>query len=381
MLKFFLIMNTKKTIQTLFIFALLILFLVACVAMLYPFFTILLWTVFLYILFRPMHAKCVKKLNREKKTYKLLKNLIAGAFSIGILLLIITPVIFISILLIQELTAFTQQVLHFLKDNPNMFTPDGPLHAIYSLAVKLGIDIPNFELPDIRNYLIQFVQSYSSKMVSIGTSIVSKTGNFIVSLLFIVFALFFCFLDGHYLATVMKKALPVKTEYMNILSNKFTVITRNLFSGYILVALYQGFVSFIIMTIFKVQGSLLFAVVLMIASFIPLFGASIVWLPIGIVLCITTTPLRGILFLLICGFCVSFLDNFLRPFLLKDRINVHPLIIFFAILGGIQVFGMNGLLLGPLTVILFFTILDMLLNTKELPEDEEALTETVSKSE
>ena len=66
---------------------------------------------------------------------------------------------------------------------------------------------------------------------------------------------------------------------------------------------------------------------------------------------------------MLCGFCVSFLDNFLRPIFLKDRINVHPLVIFFSILGGLQVFGMNGLLLGPMIVILFFTVLDMLVST------------------
>ena len=53
----------------------------------------------------------------------------------------------------------------------------------------------------------------------------------------------------------------------------------------------------------------------------------------------------------------------MRPLFLKDRINVHPLVIFFSILGGLQVFGMNGLLLGPMIVILFFTVLDMLVST------------------
>ena len=212
---------------------------------------------------------------------------------------------------------------------------------------------------------MQLLQAYSSKVLSIGTSIVSKTGNFVISLLFVVFALYFCFLDGQYLGSVVKQALPVKPSYMKVLTEKFTTITKNLFSGYILVALYQGVVSFIIMLIFGVKGSLLFSVLLMFCSFIPIVGASIVWLPIGISLCFTTTPLKGILFIVICGFCVSLLDNFLRPFLLKDRINVHPLIIFFAILGGLKVFGMNGLILGPLTVILFFTVLNMLLNTKD----------------
>jgi len=54
----------------------------------------------------------------------------------------------------------------------------------------------------------------------------------------------------------------------------------------------------------------------------------------------------------------------LRPFFLKDRIKVHPLVIFFAILGGISVFGLNGLLLGPIIVILFFSVLDMIVGEK-----------------
>lgn len=359
-------MDNKKTIQTIFIFALLALFLAACIAMVYPFFTVILWATLLYIIFRPIHAKCVAKLDPKKKFYQLKKNLWAGLFSIAILLLIIIPLFLISILLMKEATSFFQALLSFLKNNPEFFSKEGPFGNVFDFFASHGFDIPNFDADAIRNYLITFVSSYSSKFVSIGTTVVSKTGNFVLSLLFVVFALFFFFLDGQYLIEVFKKALPVKNDYMDILTKKFAEITRNLFSGYILVALYQGIASFIIMTIFQVKGALLFSVVLMFASFIPLLGASLVWLPVGIVMCITVSVFKGILFLLLCGFCVSFLDNFLRPFLLKDRINIHPLIIFFSILGGLKVFGMNGLILGPLVVILFFTVLDLLVNSKNI---------------
>jgi predicted PurR-regulated permease PerM len=179
-----------------------------------------------------------------------------------------------------------------------------------------------------------------------------------------VFALYFCFLDGGYLTALIKKAIPIEKQKMTVLTTKFADITRNLFSGYILVALYQGLASLIIMLIFRVDGALLLSVLLMFASFIPIVGAAIVWLPVGIVLCVSKSMFIGILFIIICGFCVSFLDNFLRPFFLKDRIKVHPLVIFFAILGGISVFGLNGLLLGPIIVILFFSVLDMIVGEK-----------------
>jgi predicted PurR-regulated permease PerM len=90
-------------------------------------------------------------------------------------------------------------------------------------------------------------------------------------------------------------------------------------------------------------------------------------------MCFTGPIWKGILFLILSAITISFLDNFLRPFFLKERIKVHPLIIFFAILGGIQLFGVNGLLLGPIVIIFFFTILDILSNneTETSLSDEE----------
>lgn len=364
-------MNTRKVVQNFFIFSLLILFLIACVAMVYPFFTILLWTILLYIIFRPLHAKIATKINRKKKFYSLKRNLLAALFSFGILILIITPLIFMCFFLIKEFISFSQQLITYLNEHPKLFTSEGPFAGFYKLIEEFEIDIPNFEIKDIRDNIIQLIQNYSSKVLSIGTSILSRTSNFVISLVFVVFALFFCFLDGHYLATILKKAIPVERKYMDILIDKFTRITKNLFSGYILVALYQGIVAFIIMLIFKVQGALLFSVILMFASFIPIFGTALVWFPIGIVMCFTKSLFLGCLFILLCGIFVSLLDNFIRPILLKDRINVHPLIIFFAILGGIEVFGLNGLILGPLIVILFFTLLDMLLDNNISDSDTE----------
>jgi predicted PurR-regulated permease PerM len=73
--------------------------------------------------------------------------------------------------------------------------------------------------------------------------------------------------------------------------------------------------------------------------------------------------------MVLCAIFISFLDNFLRPMFLKDRIKIHPLLIFFSILGGLKAFGFNGIILGPMIVILFFTIVDIALeNESATPE-------------
>lgn len=357
-------MDNKKTLQTIFIFALFALMFALIISMLFPFFTVILWTMLLYVLFNPLHKRLIKKIDKNKKMYDLKRHVLAGTFAVGILLVIIGPIAGLISMLIQQLMSFLVSVENFIQTNPDFFTSSDVWKTIVSFVEGFGFSFTDLSNIDLRSEVLTLVQQHSSNLLSMGTSIISGTGTFVVSILFVIFALYFCFLDGQYLASLVGKAIPIDPQYMATLMNKFVEITRHLFSGYILVALYQGLAAFIIMLIFGVEGALLFSVVLMFASFIPLFGAAIVWIPIGVVIFVTDSAIKGILFLILCGVCVSFLDNFLRPLFLKDRIHVHPLVIFFAILGGIQVFGLNGLLLGPMIVILFFTVLDMLVNNE-----------------
>ena len=92
-----------------------------------------------------------------------------------------------------------------------------------------------------------------------------------------------------------------------------------------------------------------------------MFGGAIVWLPIGASIILSGEPVRGVLFLIISGVFISLLDNVFRPLFLQDRIQLHPLIIFFAIMGGVSAYGFNGIILGPIAVILFLTVLDLFL--------------------
>ena len=358
--------NTDKTnFQNFILLGIFALLLVAVILILKPFFTVILWSSLLYILISPFYRKIVNKMNPSKKGFKTKKHLLSGLFAVGTMLIIAGLLFLLGSQLISQLISFLSDVETFIKENPDFFTESDIAIWIKQFLESNNIIFSWLENFDLRAQIITLVQNYSSKLFSFSTTLISGTGNFLVSFAFSVFILYFFYLDGNYLGSLLAKAIPINPIHVNKLMNKFIEVTRGLFSGYILVALYQGFVAFILMTIFGVEGSMLFSVILMFASFIPLFGAAIVWAPIGLIMCFTGPIWKGILFLILAAITISFLDNFLRPFFLKDRIKVHPLIIFFAILGGIQLFGMNGLLLGPLVIILFFTILDILSNNEK----------------
>ena len=78
---------------------------------------------------------------------------------------------------------------------------------------------------------------------------------------------------------------------------------------------------------------------------------------------------HAMLFFALCAVFVSTLDNFVRPILLHDRLKIHPLLIFLSILGGLQVFGFDGLVLGPLMLILFFSATELYKKAYNLPAE------------
>jgi predicted PurR-regulated permease PerM len=160
---------------------------------------------------------------------------------------------------------------------------------------------------------------------------------------------------------LVQNAILIRKDYFTALASKFTETTRTLFLGYIIVALIQSALAFIVFAIFGVDGALVLAVIIFVVVFIPMLGAAIVYLPLTIVKIASGDIAGGIIFFAVSAIFISGADNILRPYFLKDRIQLHPLIIFFAILGGLAVFGFNGLILGPTLVILFLTVLDLFL--------------------
>lgn len=136
-------------------------------------------------------------------------------------------------------------------------------------------------------------------------------------------------------------------------------MANHLFTGYFLVALYQGVAAYILFSIFRIRGALLFAVLSVLCSFIPLIGAATIWIPVGILKMTTTSIWSGIFLLCLSAVFITAVEIILRPMILKDRMKLHPLLIFFAILGGLEFFGINGLVIGPAIIMLFFAVLDV----------------------
>jgi predicted PurR-regulated permease PerM len=337
----------------------LILLLVAVCMVFAPFFTVLLWSVLLYVILFPLYSRITGKLDLSSPRGRILRNLAAGVFALGALIIIAGPIFFTVIQFIRQVMELFRMGQDVLSARP------GLLHEILENIARFLTDMSSGFLSvsaeDIRQGLMEFLRTSLQGMVQFSSSLARNVGVFIAGVFLLVFCLFFIFTDGPYIYRLLSRAVPIRRDYFGTLSKKFAEITRNLFLGYIMVALMQGVIAYIIFLIFRVKGALVFAGLTFFSVFIPIFGGGLVWIPIGIVRILGGNAAGGVLFLVVSGIFISSLDNVIRPLFLQNRIKLHPLIIFLAILGGVNVFGFNGLALGPIVVILFLTVLDIFL--------------------
>lgn len=349
-------METMNVRRILFLVFFLALFLLVA-RLFYPFVTVILWSGLIYILLNPLYEK-VAGLSRSKKDRPVIKQVLAGAFSLVGVLVLVIPLAFLAFNLFQQVGDLSKSIFRFLHTRPEFFdlSPNGTLGAFIDKISKGSVDLSAI---DLRGEITRVIAGSSQRILGFSGAILRNTASFLLALAFMVFMTYFLFMDGKHLAMIVVSAIPIEREYTRLFMKTLQETAKQLVMGYVLVALYQATAAFVIFTLFGVKGPLVLAAIVIIASFIPMVGAGLVWLPVGIIRLATGDLMGGLALLGTSALFISILDNFIRPILLKQRLNVHPLLIFFSILGGLSLFGFNGLILGPLILILFFTALGL----------------------
>lgn len=368
-------MNQTRIQNALFIILFTILFILT-VKLFLPFYTIILWAALIYTITSPLYTKATRKWSSNSWQDQLARNFMAGVFAILAVFVIVIPLTFLAILLVNQFRGIADWIAIAIDQNPHLFANEsiGPIAEFVKDLTGGGVNLAEM---DIKKEVLQVISNSSNAIVAASTSVIKGFSTFLVSFAFMIFSLYFFFVDGEHLLKVFVSAVPIKSEHMDHFIARFKETAQNLIRGYLLVAVYQGFSAFVIFSIFGIKGSALLGVMVSFCSFIPIFGAATIWFPAGAVKIFQGDIVGGILVLALCGFFVSLMDNFIRPFMIRgQRSEIHPLLIFFAIVGGLVGFGMNGLVVGPLILMLFFTALDLfreqynLKQKAETPEPE-----------
>lgn len=181
------------------------------------------------------------------------------------------------------------------------------------------------------------------------------------------FTMFYFFRDGRGLIRRLRYLVPLDREYKNALGIRFSAVAKATVKGTLLIALLQGTLAGLTLWIFGVQSPILWGVVAIFLSIIPLVGAWLVLYPAAFIQMATGHLWQGIGILVVTIVVIVNVDNLLRPRLVGQETGMHDLMVFFSTLGGIGLFGPMGFIIGPIVGALFLSVLDIY--SEEFKED------------
>ncbi|MCM2317675.1 MAG: AI-2E family transporter [Thermoanaerobaculia bacterium] len=249
----------------------------------------------------------------------------------------------------------------------------GVVEALQETDVQQKID--SLQLESRLDSILSRIPGVDAKKVSVGSLayaavknvsgfVAAQGGHIFGSLLDLVVGFFMMLLaatwfytDGKQLVVQLEELSPLRRNQTREIFVKVRGVIDATLRGQVLTALAQGAVTGIGCAITGVPGAFLWGAVAAITSLIPMVGASLVWIPAAGYLAFTGGLDWRVFFLLLWGvLVVGTIDNLIRPWAMKGGTAMSGIVLIFSILGGMKVFGIIGLLMGPLTLVLFVTV-------------------------
>ncbi|MDR3724138.1 MAG: AI-2E family transporter [Terracidiphilus sp.] len=163
----------------------------------------------------------------------------------------------------------------------------------------------------------------------------------------LVFLLFFLFRDDELAVATLRSYLPLSKEESGFLLVRLRASINALVLGRFAVAAIQGLLAGVLYAALGVGGSALLGVATMLCAMIPAVGAILIWLPVAIYLALVHQWVQAIILVAVGSLVISSIDNFLYPVFVGSRLRLHTVPIFLSMLGGVFIFGVVGLVLGP----------------------------------
>ncbi len=261
-----------------------------------------------------------------------------------------------------------------------------PLSILTGVVTNQAIKISQLAVPWVKTQLSQqgaFTDlletiPFYDKIAPHGKFILSKAGEMVghisqflinnlssvtigaVNMLFMLFVwlytMYFFLMDGDRLLEKILYYLPLNDEDESLMLEKFTSVSRATLKGTAVIGILQGGLAGLAFWVVGIPSATFWGVIMIVLSIIPSVGTAVIWAPAAIILALGGSIAKAVGLFVFCGLVVGSVDNLLRPILVGKDTQMHELMIFFGTLGGIFMFGLVGVIIGPIIAALFVTI-------------------------
>ncbi len=275
-----------------------------------------------------------------------------------VVLFMVIPALVVSVLVIDQALDISRFLVRYFQEHSyrDLINTLRDLPLIRDHVKTLDPVLDFLQSKELRGFLANSLNNIMGFLGDRLGQMAFSAGRNIFYIFVFVLTLFFVLRDGPSLVDRLKRAIPLEED---VVEDLFSSIYRTILAvvyGSVGTAFVQAVLAYIAYSIVGISYALLWSLATFFAAFIPPFGASAVWFPLA-VYTFFTDDLWKALFLGIWGMTlISTVDNFIRPLIIKQGVEVPYVILFFATIGGLLKFGFIGLFLGPIIFSILLTL-------------------------
>jgi predicted PurR-regulated permease PerM len=299
-----------------------------------PFLVPLAWSAVLAIFFFPAFRFLGKRFSATR----------AALFStIGVTLVLIVPVLLVLLFAGREAVEMTVSVRNLIGS--------GSVVVPMSMADAIRHHLPqSMQELDFMGPIQQGMEKVASYLAGSLASMLKNLFSFFLDLFILLFALFFVFRDGESILRAIRHLIPFEKNVQDEMLTESRDLIFASVAVALLIAAIQGVLGGTAFALTRLPAPVFMGVLIAFCSIVPVVGSALIWIPAALWLGLNGSWGKALLVVIICGGVAGVADNVVRPLLLHNRTRLNDLLLFISILGGLQVFGLLGLVAGPTIV-------------------------------
>lgn len=333
-------------------FIVLTLLLGACFLLVKPFLYILAWSIILTVIAYPIYKRLLKKITNQ--------SLCALLTLILTIAVVIIPLIFVFTYTLKEGIIFVNYLtLHISELNLKKITELINVPLIGNLYNPLKDYTTLFDI-NIESVLKEKLKFIASLLVQQSIGFLQNTITGIVQFVIILLTVYFLLRDFPKLLNLVKAFIPLDENQTSALINKVGETIYTTVYVALIVAIIQGTLGGLAFWFLGLKSPMLWGMVMAVFCLIPLVGHPVVWVPAAVFLLSQGLYWKAIVLILWGMLVIGLIDNLIRTILMGAKTQLHPLIVFFSVLGGVMLVGPLGILLGPVVIVITFFLLEVL---------------------
>lgn len=343
-------MNEKKRLANCILVALSLIILIMGARIFAPFLKPAAWAIIIVLFLYPVYS-------RLNSILKDRRGLSAALMCILVITFVIIPAFLLSSALAEEAIKLYTHLREVVETSKATEITER-LYWLpkYKEALAKYFPTIRFEAKDVLSATLGRVGEF---LVQEGTVIIKNFLQFLIHLVFTIVIIYYLFKDGRQFLSAVKELLPLspieaETFAIRIYEVLIATVRGSFFTGLI-----QGILGGMILWFLGFSAPVLWGTLMGIATFIPLLGTSVIWIPATVYLLLEGSIAKALILLAFSVLIISQVDYFLRPLLISGRAKLHNLLLFFSIIGGLWTFGLIGIFLGPILVSLAAGILEI----------------------